>query len=138
MRVIVAALVLLAMPIGARAGITSQGAAPTGRLPGIAEPAPGTTRLPGMIQFRHTEADPFVERELREAREDIERRRDNGELTRREARRLRREARLVARLAYRYGHDGLSGSERRELELRATELSARSAAPRPRQVARRP
>jgi len=137
MRLIAAALVLLTVPLGAQAGITSRDAAPTGRLPGIAEPSPGTTRLPGLIRIRAAEADPFVERELREARRDVERRRDNGGLTRREARRLRREARLVARLAYRYGSDGLTDGERRELELRATELSARSGSPRPRQASLR-
>ena len=63
--------------------------------------------------------DPSVGRELRDVRKDIERARENGDLTAREARQLRREARLIGRLAERYGRDGLSGSEQGELQNRA-------------------
>jgi hypothetical protein len=138
MRTIVAAMAFLAVPLAAQAQMTPQPAPATARLPGIVERAPGTTRLPGMVEGRLAERDRFVDRELREARDDIERRRESGELSRREARKLRREARLVERLAYRYGRDGLDGTERRELELRATVLSARSGAPRPQQTSARP
>jgi hypothetical protein len=134
MRFVVAALLLLVVPVGVQARIQPQSAPPeTGRLPGIAERGPpGSVRLPGMVEFRASSSDPFVAHELREAREDIERRRDSGELSRREARALRREARRVERLSYRYGRDGLDTAERRELELRATVLSAQASAPRPR------
>ena len=138
MRTIVAAMVLLFVPLGTQAQMTPQAPPATARLPGIVEPTPGTARLPGMVDVRVGERDRFVDRELREARDDIERRRESGELSRREARKLRREARLVERLAYRYGRDGLDGTERRELELRATVLSARSGAPRPQQTSARP
>ena len=132
MRSIVAAMVLLALPCTAQARFQSQ-PMPSGaaRVPGIVEPAPpGSFRLPGMVQVRPGIIDPFVEHDLREAHKNIERRRDNGELTGREARRLRREAHLVARLAYRYGRDGLSDPERRELALRAQTLRSQSGAPR--------
>ena len=79
-------------------------------------PAPGPYRgdssLPG----------PATGRDLRDVRRGIERARESGELTRREARDLRREARLIDRAAGRYGRGGLSASERQELETRARVL----------------
>ena len=129
MRLLAPALLLLALPSAAQA-ITEQAAAPDSRrLPGIVERNPGTARLPGSVEIRAIPGDPFVAHDLREARETIERRRDNGELTRREARRLRREVRLIDRLQYRYGADGLRPDERAELALRAQELRSRAAAP---------
>ena len=74
-----------------------------------ANPFGNDSRLPG----------PSVGRELRDVRNDIDRARKNGDITGREARQLRREARLIGRLAERYGHDGLSGSEQGELQTRA-------------------
>ena len=65
---------------------------------------------------------PGIGRELRDVRRGIERARDTGELTRREARELRREARLIDRSADRFRQGGLSASERRELETRARVL----------------
>ncbi len=135
MRLITTAVALLILPAGAQA-ITQQAAPPGGyRLPGIAEPKP--TRLPGVVEVHIGASDPVVSHELREAREQIEWRRESGEITRREARRLRREVRLVERLAYHYGLDGLDGTERRELEMRATVLSARTATPGLQQTSRR-
>jgi hypothetical protein len=72
----------------------------------------GDSSLPG----------PAIGRELRDVRRGIERRRETGELTRREARELRREARLIDRSAERFRRGGLSASERRELEIRARVL----------------
>ena len=72
---------------------------------------------------------PGPGRELRETRREIERARERGSITRREARALRREARLIGRLAERYGRDGLSGAEQRELS--ATTGALRSTATRP-------
>ena len=129
MRLITAALVLLALPSAALA-ITPQRASDDVRYGGIAERHPGTTRLPGSVDIHIGAGDPVVAQDLREARRSIERRRDNGELSRREARQLRREVRVVERLTYRYGHDGLRADERRELALRASVLRARSEAPR--------
>jgi hypothetical protein len=72
----------------------------------------GDSSLPG----------PAIGRELRDVRRGIERARETGELTRREARELRREARLIGRSAGRFRQGGLSASERRELEIRARVL----------------
>ena len=131
MRLITAALVLLALP-GTASAITPQRASADVRHSGIAERHPGTTRLPGAVDIRVGAGDPVVAQDLRETRRTIERRRDNGELSRREARQLRREVRVVERLTYRYGQDGLRADERRELALRASVLRARSEAPRSR------
>jgi hypothetical protein len=70
------------------------------------------SRLPG----------PGIGKELREIDRRIDRARDSGLLSGREARRLEREARAVGRLARVYGRDGLSPSERSELEARAAYL----------------
>ena len=72
----------------------------------------GDSSLPG----------PAIGRELRDVRRGIERARETGELTRREAREFRREARLIDRFAERFRRGGLSASERRELEIRARVL----------------
>jgi hypothetical protein len=132
MRSIVAAAVLLALPVTAQAQFRSQPMpAADARLPGIVDRTPpGSHRAPGFMEVRIVPGDRTVQHDLREARETIDRRYENGELTRREARRLRREVRLVDRLQYRYGHDGLRSDERAELALRAQELRSRAAAPR--------
>ena len=96
-----------------------------------AAPAPTRDRvMPGIADIRADPGDALAERDLRDARRIIERRRESGELSRREARHLRREARLISALGERYGADGLSASERQELQLRANELRARSQLPR--------
>jgi hypothetical protein len=58
-------------------------------------------------------------------RSRIERARDEGQLSKREARQLRREARLIGRLADRYAAGGLSPAERRELGTRTQVLRTR-------------
>jgi len=68
-----------------------------------------------------------VGRELDRVRRDIDRRRDSGELSRSEARALRREASRIDAMADRYRRDGYTEFERRELELRASELRNRTA-----------
>ena len=132
MRSIAAAAVLLALPITAQAQFRSQPMpAADARLPGIVDRTPpGGHRPPGFIDVRIDPGDSTVQHDLREARETIDRRYRDGELTRREARQMRREVRLVDRLQYRYGHDGLRPDERAELSLRAQELRVRAAAPR--------
>lgn len=65
---------------------------------------------------------PKVGRQLRDIDKRIERARSSGRLSGREARRLEREARAIGRLARLYGRDGLSASERAELENRAAYL----------------
>jgi hypothetical protein len=59
---------------------------------------------------------------LRDIDKRIDRARESGRLSGREARRLEREARAIGRLERRYGRDGLSPSERAELEARAAYL----------------
>lgn len=79
-----------------------------------ANPFIGDSRLPG----------PGIGRELNDIRGRVERARENGALSRTEARQLRREVRLIGRLAHRYGRDGLSPYERSELQTRAQVLRA--------------
>ena len=67
---------------------------------------------------------PGIGREIRHVRNRIERAREGGVISRREARRMRREARAIERLAYIYGRDGLSASEQRELEARSRILES--------------
>jgi hypothetical protein len=70
------------------------------------------SRLPG----------PPLGKQLRDIDRSIERAREGGRLSPREARQLDREARALGRLADRYGRDGLSPSERAEIEARARYL----------------
>lgn len=74
---------------------------------------------------------PSIGREVGDIRERLERARENGTISRREARQLRREARLIDALAHRYGRDGMSSSERAELEARAHYLRGAVNRPRP-------
>ena len=87
----------------------------------LANPFLPDSRLPG----------PPVGKELRDIEGRIDRARESGRLSGREARRLDREARAIGRLARVYGRDGLSPSERAELEARAAYL--RDSVGRPRQ-----
>ncbi|MGZ8287302.1 MAG: hypothetical protein ACXW27_07570 [Allosphingosinicella sp.] len=75
-------------------------------------PFPADSRLPG----------PGIGREVRDLKGRVDEARDGGALSRGEARRLEREARAIGRLARLYGRDGLSPSERAELETRANYL----------------
>jgi hypothetical protein len=84
------------------------------------DPFVGDSSLPG----------PAVGREVRDIRKDVNRARESGRISKREARQLGREARLIRVLERRYASDGLSASERRELDARA--LYLRAAVNRPR------
>lgn len=81
-------------------------------------PVPSSTpfledsRLPG----------PPVGKELRDIDRRIERARESGRISGREARLLKREARAIGRLARRYGRGGLSAAERAELQRRTDYL----------------
>jgi hypothetical protein len=77
-----------------------------------AGPFPPDSRLPG----------PGIGREVRDLMGRIGNALDRGALSRSEARRLEREARAIGRLERLYGRDGLSPSERAELETRANYL----------------
>ncbi len=61
---------------------------------------------------------PGIRAEMGQVRRNIERARNNGFITRREARQLRRETRRIESAALRYARDGLSGAERDELAVR--------------------
>lgn len=71
-------------------------------------PFVGDSRLPG----------PDIGRDLLDTRQRIERAREQGRISKSEARSLKREARQIDRLARSYGRDGLSASERSEIETR--------------------
>jgi hypothetical protein len=107
---------ILSAPAGAQiAGKRDYGPVPT------SSPFLADSRLPG----------PGIGREVRDLEGRIERARDRGDLSRGEARRLEREARSIGRLARLYGRDGLSSSERAELENRAAYLRDSVGRPRP-------
>lgn len=78
----------------------------------VAGPFLEDSRLPG----------PAIGKQVRDIDRRIDRARSSGRLSGREARRLERETRALGRLARRYGRDGLSPSERAELENRAAYL----------------
>ncbi|UIJ46467.1 hypothetical protein LZK98_05835 [Sphingomonas cannabina] len=81
-------------------------------------PPPPGARLPGISMATQ----PSIERETSRIRSDIRHGRDSGALTKRESRHLRREADQIDTLAGRYGADGLSDSESRELDMRVRAL----------------
>jgi hypothetical protein len=99
----------------------------------LALAAPAAAQIAGKRDYGPVaRADPFLPdsrlpapplgKELRDVDRSIERARDGGRLSGREARRLEREARAIGRLARRYGRDGLSASERAELDARTRYL----------------
>ena len=74
---------------------------------------------------------PPLGKDLRDIDARIGRARASGLISGREARRLEREAHAIGRLARLYGRDGLSPSERAELEARARYLRDSVGRPRP-------
>ncbi|HEU0098483.1 MAG TPA: hypothetical protein VFQ67_06875 [Allosphingosinicella sp.] len=119
-----AALTLLAATTSAPAAAQIVGKRDYGPVP-AASPFLPDSRLPG----------PSIGREVRDLKGRIDRARESGALPAGEARRLEREARAIGRLARLYGRDGLSPSERAELDARAAYL--RDAVDRPRPGGRR-
>lgn len=109
-RIAIPALALMVLAT-APAGAQTAGKRDYGPVP-LSSPFLEDGRLPG----------PAVGKELRDIDKRIESARESGRLSGRDARRLEREARAVGRLARRYGRDGLSPSERAELEARANYL----------------
>ena len=120
MRSLTFASMLIAIAVAAPAGAQIVGKPPREYLP-PPNPFIGDSRLPG----------PGVGRDLRNIRSDVERGRKSGAISRREARQLKREARHIGHLADLYVQDGLSASERMELEARASYLRAAVNRPRP-------
>jgi hypothetical protein len=107
--------------ITALAAITSL-AAPAGAqfAPGPTAPSDPRPRAPMVV--RDATATIGVWRDIGDIRDRIDRGRESGAISKREARQLRREARLIDALGQRYADDGLSDSERRELDARALYL----------------
>lgn len=104
--------------------------------------APTHAQIVGKHDYGHVpRSSPFLEdsrlpgpglgKELRDIEGRIDRARDSGALSRGEARRLEREARAIGRLGRLYGRDGLSPSERAELENRAAYLRGAVSLPPP-------
>ena len=141
MRLLVMALVALALPAAAQAGFSSASMpAGTGHRSGPVNgsadarnvefrPQPGPDRNAELRRSRGDAplGDGYYQRQLARARDDIDRRRERGELTRSEARQLRREIGRIHATAGWYGRDGFSASELGALELRASELRSRIA-----------
>jgi hypothetical protein len=145
MRTIAATMLFLALPSAAHAQFTSQpmpqarhhappidGSAAIGRserqrerVSAIAQPRQDL-RSPTISGRTSTGAITFGE-ELDRARRDIKRQRNSGEMSRSEARALRKEADRIGQMANRYREDGFSEFERRELDLRTSELRNRTA-----------
>jgi hypothetical protein len=80
---------------------------------------PGDVRRPDPFIAEGRASGPSVGKDVRQIRKQVDRARESGALTPREARRLKREARLIGRHARLFARDGLSESERRELEARS-------------------
>ncbi len=91
---------------------------------------PSGDRMPGIVDRGTTPAQPTIGRELLKSRNQIRQGQKDGDLSKREARALRREARQIDALADRYSADGLSDSERRELDMRVRALQSLTAAQR--------
>ncbi|PAL24548.1 hypothetical protein [Sphingopyxis sp. GW247-27LB] len=104
----------------------------------VAGPGPAPEPMPGIVDRGTLPTMPSLGHQLGEARDRIEGGRKRGELTKREARGLRRDAGMIETLADRYGADGLSDSERRELDMRTEVLRTLTAAQRLQGAARRP
>ena len=113
------ALIFLALALAAPSGAQIVGRNDYGPV-GTPNPFIGDSSLPG----------PGIGRELHHIRQRIERARESGAISRREARQLNREARLIGSLAVRYGAHGLTQSERAELQARANFLRAQVNRPR--------
>lgn len=109
MRSLAIALLALALPAAVQGASTREG-------------PPSRSDAPGIAEVETVVIPDGVGRELHEVREAIERRRDSGELSRREARALRREARRIARAQEWYARDGLDESELDALRLSAETL----------------
>ena len=113
-------LLLAALPLGAPAAAQIVGR-PIYEPVGAADPFLGNGVMPA----------PSTRDELRDIGRRIDRGRDSGLISRREARQLRREARAIARLDRVYRGSGLSTSERAELQARTFALRSLVNRPRP-------
>lgn len=90
----------------------------------VSRSPPVETRMPGVTDMGTQPQSPSIGHDLADARDLIRDARAEGNLSKREARALKREARQIDTLAQRYGRDGLSDPERREIETRTQLLRA--------------
>ena len=88
----------------------------------------GDVRMPDRLGPDGRLPRPSPGAEVRDIRGRVGDARDAGAISRREARQLDRQARAIGGLARRYGRDGLSFSEAREIEARSLALRAELAA----------
>ncbi|HEX9931884.1 MAG TPA: hypothetical protein VGB08_03495 [Allosphingosinicella sp.] len=106
-----------------------------------ASAAPVAAQIVGRSDYGYVgRSDPFLPdsslggpgagRESRAIRRDIREGRRSGQLSRQEARQLGREAKRIGFSARRYGRDGLSVGESRELQMRVLALRGRVTAAR--------
>ncbi|MBJ6120377.1 hypothetical protein [Sphingomonas mollis] len=109
MRWLAMGFVLLSLSVGAQAQF-KQRSLPGDRLPPDSWSSP---RLPV-----ERPAGPTINDEVADVRQRVDKARDSGALSRREARGLRRETASVGLLAGMYAENGLSDAERRELDGR--------------------
>ncbi|WP_298400120.1 hypothetical protein [Sphingobium sp.] len=100
-------------------------------LPAQIAPGPQPDAPPGPVQVR-TDSTPSGRYENDVARDRIRDGRKSGTLTKAQAKALRKEARMNDTLADRYGRDGLSYSEQRELDMRGRALQSLTEAERSR------
>lgn len=145
MRTIAATMLFLALSSTAHAQFTAQPIPETrhrappiggGDATGASQPGPirvrsNTTPPPEGARFatvegRDSTGPVTYGDELDRARRDIRRHRDSGQLSRSEARALCKEAARIDQMADRFRQDGISELERRELDLRASELRNRT------------
>lgn len=96
-------------------------------LAGLAAMFPGSPQIygpPAPTPRAVPSLNPGVGHEIRDVRSDIDRGRDQGQLSRLQAKQLGNEAREIRRLQRRYGRDGLSDQEQAELFNRVKVLKA--------------
>lgn len=84
----------------------------------IAQPMPSLTH----VGPQNTASAPGVEGDLSSIRRDIRHGQSDGRISRSEARNFRRQTRQISALQSRFGDNGLSAPEQRELEFRADAL----------------
>jgi hypothetical protein len=78
----------------------------------VGKPTYGDVETPSPFLRDSRGPTPPIGRELRDIRGDIDRAREAGTISGREARQLRRQGRLIGSIAGSYGRDGFSDSER--------------------------
>ncbi len=126
MRALIAILLLLSPYAAAYAQIAPRSPSEPERIPGA------------IVDVNVRSGQQDAGRELRETRDRIKSGRKSGDLSKEEARALRREVDQIGTLAERYGRDGLSESERRELDMRSRALGSLTDARRAQGRTRRP